>query len=83
MEQKLAVTNDIMFFAFRYALGRSSDAPVLVIDTIKENISSIAEFDLREYIREIYESRNSGMITNEATWLDFVDYLQEELRSRE
>lgn len=83
MEQKLAVTNDIMFFAFRYALGKDSEAPVLVIDTIKENISSIEDFDLRKYVREIYECRNSGMITDEAIWLDFVDYLQEELRSRE
>lgn len=83
MEQKLAVTNDILFFAFRYALGSSSDAHVLVIDTLKENINSVKEFDLRQYIREIYEYRNSGMITDEATWLDFTDYLQEELRSRE
>lgn len=83
MEQKLAVTNDILFFAFRYALGTSSDAPNLVIDTIKENIKSVKDFDLRKYIREIYECRNSGLITDEATWLDFADYLQDELRSRE
>lgn len=83
MEQKLTVTNDIMFFAFRYALGKSSDAPILVIETIKENIDRIEDFDLRKYVREIYECRNSGMITEEAAWLDFVDYLQEELRSRE
>ena len=83
MEQKLAVTNDILFFAFRYALSSSSDVPVLVIDTIKENINSIKDFDLRKYIREIYECRNSGIITDEATWLDFADYLQDELRSRE
>lgn len=83
MEQNLAVTNDILFFAFRYALGNSSDASVLVIDTIKENIKSINDFDLRAYIREVYEGRKSGMITDEATWLDFADYLQDELRSRE
>ncbi|ANU10832.1 hypothetical protein A1A1_13377 [Planococcus antarcticus DSM 14505] len=83
MEQKLAVTNDIVFFAFKYALGSRSDIPVLVIDTIKENINRIKDFDLRKYIREIYEYRNSGMMTDETTWLDFADYLQEELRSRE
>lgn len=83
MEQKLAVTNDILLFAFRYALGSSSDASVLVIDTLKENINSVKDFDLRTYIREIYECRNSGIITDEATWLDFADYLQDELRSRE
>jgi hypothetical protein len=83
MEQKLTVTNDIIFFAFKYALGKSADAPILVIDTIKENINRIEDFDLRKYVREIYECRNSGMITEEAAWLDFVDYLQEELRSRE
>ncbi|PSL41558.1 hypothetical protein B0H99_102242 [Planomicrobium soli] len=83
MEQKLAVTNDILFFALKYVLGKSSDAPILVMDTIKENIKSIEDVNLREYIREIYECRNSGMITDETTWLDFVDYLQEELRSRE
>ncbi|TWT01571.1 hypothetical protein [Planomicrobium sp. CPCC 101079] len=83
MEQKLAVTNDVLFFAFKYALGSSSDESVLVIDTLKENIKSIEAVDLREYIREIYEFRNSGKITDEAAWLDFVDYLQEELQSRE
>ncbi|TWT25287.1 hypothetical protein [Planomicrobium sp. CPCC 101110] len=83
MEQKLTVTNDILFFAFKYALGSSSDAPVLVIDSLKENIKSIEAVDLREYIREIYECRNSGMLKDEAAWLDFVDYLQEELQSRE
>lgn len=83
MEQKLAVSDDIIFFAFQYALGSSSDASVLVIDTIKEHISRIKDSDLREYIREIYECRNSGRIADEAAWLDFVDYLQEELRNRE
>jgi hypothetical protein len=82
MEQ-LAVTNDILFCAFKYALGRSTDASVLVIDTIKENISKIEDFDLREYIREVYEYRNSGTLADEANWLDFVDYVQDELRSRE
>ncbi len=83
MEQNLSVTNDIMFFAFKYSLSSRSDVPVLVIDTIKENIDRIKELELRKYIREIYECRNSGMITDEATWLDFADYLQEELSSRE
>lgn len=83
MEQKLAVTNDIVFSAFKYALVRSSDVSELVIETIKENISKIDDFDLREYIREVYECRNSGALTDEAKWLDFVDYLQDELRSRE
>ena len=83
MEQKLAGTNDILFFAFRYALGTSSDTPLLVIGTIKENVKKITDFDLRKYFREIYECRNSGIITDEAIWLDFSDYLQDELRSRE
>ena len=83
MEQKLEVTNDILFYAFRYALGTSSDTPLLVIDTIKENVKKVTDSDLRKYIREMYECRNSGMITEEALWLDFSDYLQDELRSRE
>ena len=83
MEQKLTVTNDILFFAFRYAVSSPSDAAALVIDTLKENIKRVTDFDLRTYIREIYECRNSGRIADEATWLDFADYLQDELRSRE
>ncbi|TWT07828.1 hypothetical protein FQV26_08465 [Planococcus sp. CPCC 101016] len=83
MEQELAVSNDILFLAFRYSLSSSADSAALVIDTIKENIKSIKESDLRTYIREIHECRNSSVMTDETTWLDFADYLQDELRSRE
>ena len=83
MEQQLAVSNDIMFFAFRYSMSSSSDTAELVIETIKENVKNINEADLRKYIREVHENRNSGTLIDETLWLDFADYLQEELRSRE
>ena len=37
-EQTISVTPDILFFAFRYALGRRTFAPSIVAKEIKHNI---------------------------------------------
>lgn len=82
MAQEIVVDHDILFFAFRYALGRSSYAPVTVIDNIKVNIKSIDTFVLKDYIREIHECKNLGMGIDRDNWMDFVEYIEAELEKR-
>lgn len=83
MEKTLKVDREILFFAFRYALGRMSYAPSTVMDNIKENIDKISTGDIQAYIREIGECENYGMTMDETHWLDFKVYLENELKNRE
>lgn len=83
MDNNIMVDRDIMIYAFRYALGRQSFAPVTVVENIKHNIDKISDNDLKLYIKEIKEFENYGMEFDKAHWLSFVSYLEKELKSRE
>lgn len=82
MDKILKVDRETLFFAFRYALGRMSYAPITVIDNIKANIDNISTGDIKAYIKEINECQNFGMEMDKIEWLKFKDYLEEELRKR-
>jgi hypothetical protein len=41
MNKKYNVDRDILFYAFRYSLGRMTFAPTTVMDNIKANINII------------------------------------------
>ena len=81
-EKHLKVERDILIFAFRYSLGRMSYAPYKVVDTIKSNIKNISTDDIKLYIKEIKECQNFGMDFDKSIWLDFLEYLEEELKKR-
>lgn len=83
MSKKINVSNDILFFAFRYALGRKTYASSEVIENIKNNISEIDTNDIKSYIKEILECTNYGMAFDKDRWIEFKDYLQKELKERE
>jgi hypothetical protein len=83
MDKNLQVDNHTLFFAFRYALGRMSFAPRIVIDNIKWNIGNISNFDIENYIYEIKECADYGQECDEYDWLNFVEYLEQELHRRE
>lgn len=76
------VDRNILFFAFRYALGRMSYAPSTVTDNIKANITNVSTTDILAYIKEIKEFTNYGMEMDKIHWLNFVDYLENELKKR-
>lgn len=82
-KEKLIVDREIMFFAFRYALGRMTYAPNSVISSIKDNIINISTTDIKQYIKEIHECENYGMSFDETTWTNFAKYLENELKNRE
>lgn len=76
------VDREILFFAFRYALGRMSYAPSTVTDNIKANINNVSTSDIEAYIKEIKEHTNYGMEMDKTHWLNFVKYLEIELEKR-
>ena len=45
--------NDIIIFAFRYALERRTGAPCLVINFIKKNITELNTHDIAQIIKDI------------------------------
>lgn len=79
MDNKLEVTREILIFAFRYSLNRSSYALAKVIKAIKDNISVIGKYDLELMIREIQEHQNYTSDIDKKIWFSFCEYLKEEL----
>lgn len=82
MDKKFRVDRETLFFAFRYALGRMTYAPDTVMDNIKANIKDISTGDIETYIKEIKECENYGMDMDKKHWLNFNDYLENELKKR-
>lgn len=82
MDKKFKVDRNILFFAFRYALGRMTYAPSTVIDNIKANIKNIRTNDIEVYIKEINECNNYGMEIDKKCWLNLKNYLEDELNKR-
>lgn len=79
---KITVEANILFFAFRYALGRRSYAPETVVESIKANINHISEHDLKAYIKEIEEANDLGDPMDAHVWLECKNYLQNVLNKR-
>ena len=67
-----AVSEDVLFFAFRYALGRRTPAVAEVAETIKMNISNISVASCRQMIKEINEEKAAtrlGMEIDAQEWM--------------
>lgn len=77
------VDRNILFFSFRYALGRMTYAPSTVIDNIKFNLDKIPSHEIELYIREIEEFENYGMDCDVKTWTSFLKFLKIELEKRQ
>lgn len=83
MDRNLQVDREVLFFAFRYALGRMSYAPNVVMDNMRANLSKLSIGDLKAYIREISECESYGMSMDEREWLSFKKELETEVKRRE
>lgn len=75
------VEREILIFAMRYALGRMTFAPTIVIENIKNNIRSFTQNDIKLLIRDIEQQEpfGYGMKCDEETWMNFKQYLIEKL----
>lgn len=76
------VDRNIVIYSFRYALGRKSYSPGIVIDNIKNNIDKISSNDVELFIREIEEYSEYDLDFDKNMWISFSDYLRDELKKR-
>ena len=81
---------DIMFFAFRYSLGRKTFAPYIVTKYIKEHIDEFSSRDYEQMANEIDERKRmfgeKGLgdpMIDEPDWIAFRDYLREKAGTSE
>ncbi len=71
------VERDILLYALRYALGRQTFAPTVVIENIKANIHLFSKQDIKIIIKEIKEQEKYGygMACDKDTWMGFISFL--------
>ena len=74
---------DILFYAFRYALGRRTAAPSIVGEEIIKNIDNISAYGREKMIREIDEHNCLGDKCDEETWLAVKEALKKSLGHKE
>ena len=77
---KIVVDTHTLFFAFKYALGRKSAAPFIVMTSIINNIDKLDVAELERYINEISKCKDYG--TYEDSWLKLKKDLEFELKLR-
>ena len=82
MTKDYNVDRCMLIFAFRYALGRQSTAPQIVVENIKANIDKISSDDIYVFIKEIEECWDYGMDIDKRIWMNFKDFLVNELHKR-
>lgn len=85
MNKNCEVEVSVLIFAMRYAMGRQTCSPSIVVDNIKHNISKINNIQVEFMIRSIErhgEYFSFGMECDEALWLGFKDYLKDVLSER-
>lgn len=82
MNKKIIADETILFFAFRYALGRKTTAPSIVIETIMINLKELSTHMLQSCIREINECNNYGMDVDKRNWMNLKNELKKEIRRR-
>lgn len=68
----------ILTFAFRYALGRMSTAPSIILDEIKAKVHLLSDnqkSQIAKEIREAIEFNHAGMACDVSTWLEVEELL--------
>lgn len=88
MNEPLSVSKDVLFFAFRYALTRSTYASLTIAANIKDNLPLMDDAEIRAYVREIEELETEGfgrfaMEMDRVAWLTLRNVLTVELNQRE
>jgi len=82
MDKVFSVDREVLFYSFRYALGRRTFAPSNVVENIKANIQRVSDGDMKAYIKEINKCNYFGDKMDERFWKEFKDYLEDELKQR-
>lgn len=78
---KCEVSKHILIFAMRYALGRLTSAPSMVIENIKDNIDCFTTLEKKSMVDEIRDqegfSFGYGTEYNKDEWKNFEQWLME------
>lgn len=73
----MVVDENTLFFAFRYALGRMSTAPSIVVRNILNNWQELSEDTKKRMKREILDCRKHdglcGMQCDDVEWQKVLD----------
>lgn len=80
--QEIVVDAHTLFFAFKYALGRKSAAPSIVMTAIINNIKNLDDNEIKRYIKEIENCKDFGLDTDKENWLNLKKDLEDELEFR-
>ena len=78
-------TRDILIYAFRYTLGRSTYSVSTMATILKDNTKSISNADLKLFMREINEAIEMeicGMDIDCRTWKHLLEFMKIELDKR-
>jgi len=71
MEKNLNVCQYTLVFAMRYALGRKSMAPSIVIEDVIYNWDKLSDYtkaQIKEEIQEAIDNQRAGMMCDVAEW---------------
>lgn len=77
---------EIVFYAFRYCLGRATYAPSVFQQAALKNIEYIDSRDLKLMCQEIADAdkeQRLGMDCDKVAWLNFRDIIEKQLKQRE
>lgn len=77
------VDRDMLIFAVRYAIGRQTFAPIVVVENVMSNIERLEINDIDIIINDIESHIGSyGAQCDEDTWMNFRTVLKHELDKR-
>ena len=79
---KELVDQTLLIFAFRYALGRTSTAPSIVVDTLLEHIEELSDTVLECLTYDADEGPILGMDCDKEQWSKLQDSAKAEIERR-
>lgn len=85
MEKNMMVERDVLIYAFRYAMGRRTFAPLIVVENIKANIDKFHWRDLQAMAKEIEDTgkmMSLGDSGDTLHWREFKEYLENLVKER-
>ena len=84
-ELKAKVTTTVIFYAFRYALGRKTGAPSTICNTILANIDEFKDWELEQFIKEIKDFedfyKELGDECDKQVWYDLIRNIMNHLNN--
>ena len=87
MQRTVETTTTVLFYAFRYALGRKTGAPSTISEAITRNIDAFAEWELKQIVKEILEFedfyKELGDECDKVVWYDLIDTINDKLKKND